>query len=275
MTTPQALVRPENLAFLQQHVYAGSGIVLEKDKHYLLEARLGPLVREQGLVSLDDLCAVLRASAASPLHRQVVEAMTTNETYFFREPVHYDALRERVIPDLVSLRQANRKLSFWSAASSAGQEAYSLAMMLLGMGLGDWNIDILGTDLCDRVLQQARAGRYSQLEVNRGLPVGHLLQYFRRVGLNWELKPEVRRMARFQWLDLRTSLRSLGPFDVVFCRNVLIYFDLATKKRILEEIHGCLFRGGHLILGTTETSIPVSDYYERRTVGNTVFYVAR
>jgi chemotaxis protein methyltransferase CheR len=274
MISPHPQLPPEHLAYLQQQVYAGSGIVLDTEKQYLLEARLAPILRERGLASLDALCDVMRSTPASPLHRQVVEAMTTNETYFFREPAQYQALADGILPEIIELRRATRKLSFWSAAASAGQEAYSLAMMLLEKGLSDWHIDILGTDLSTRVLAQAQSARYSQLEVNRGLPVTMLLKYFRRVGLEWEVKEEVRRMVRFRPFDLRSGMRSLGPFDVVFCRNVLIYFDMATKKRILEGIHGSLFRGGHLLVGTTEAGLPPGDRYQRQTIGNTVVYVA-
>lgn len=274
MKIAETAAHPDNLSFLQQHVYAGSGIVLDVEKHYLLEARLAPIVREYGLGSLDNLCALLKATQSSPLHRIVVEAMTTNETYFFREPAHYQVLRETVLPELRELRQTSRKLSFWSAAASAGQEAYSLAMMLLEMGLSGWNIDILGTDLSSGILERARSGRYSQLEVNRGLPAALLLKYFRRTGLEWEIKDDVRRMVRFQSLDLRSRMQALGPFDVVLCRNVLIYFDLSTKRKILDEIHGTLFRGGHLILGTTETSVAAGERYGRKTIGNTTIFVA-
>ena len=269
MSPPQ-----DHISYLQKHVYAGSGIVLDTEKQYLLEARLAPILRERGLATLADLCALMRATQPSQLHRQVVEAMTTNETYFFREPAHYQALREGILPDLMELRRATRKLSFWSAASSTGQEAYSLAMMLLEMGLASWNIEILGTDLSSAVLAQAQSGRYSQLEVNRGLPMAYLLKYFRRVGLNWEISEEVRRMVRFKSFDLRQGMRAMGPFDVVFCRNVLIYFDVLTKKHILEEIHGSLFRGGYLVVGTTEAGLPAGDRYERQAIGNSVVYVA-
>ena len=274
MSLPPAQSQQEHLVYLQQCVYAGSGIVLDTEKQYLLEARLAPILRERGLASLQHLCEVLRSAQSSALRSQVVEAMTTNETYFFREPAHYEALRQTILPELIDLRSGTRKLSCWSAASSAGQEAYSLAMMLLEMGLENWNIEILGTDLCTRVLKQAQSGRYSQLEVNRGLPVTLLLKYFRRAGLEWELKEEVRRMARFRSFDLRSEMRSLGPFDVVFCRNVLIYFDMPTKKRIMEEIHGSLFRGGYLLVGTTEAGLPAGDRFRRQTIGNTVVYVA-
>ena len=266
---------PQNhLSYLQQHVYAGSGIVLDAEKEYLMEARLAPILRERGLASLLELCEVLRSTQSSPLHAQVVEAMTTNETYFFREPAHYDALRHTIVPDLMALRSGTRKITCWSAASSTGQEAYSLAMMLLEMGLGAWNIDILGTDLSPRVLKQAESGRYTQLEVNRGLPVTLLLKYFRRMGLEWELKEEVRRMVRFRSFDLRSAMRSIGPFDVVFCRNVLIYFDLPTKRQILEEIHGSLFRGGYLLVGATEAGLPAGKHFQRQAVGGAVVYIA-
>jgi chemotaxis protein methyltransferase CheR len=274
MSPPRTPLREDHFSYLQQHVYAGSGIVLDTEKRYLLEARLAPILRERQLASLNDLCEVLRSTEPSPLHRQVVEAMTTNETYFFREPAHYQALREGILPELIEQRRDTRKLNFWSAASSAGQEAASLAMLLLEMGLEGWNIEILGTDLSTQVLRQAQSGRYSQLEVNRGLPVTLLLKYFRRAGLEWELKDEVRRMVTFRAFDLRSGMRALGPFDVVFCRNVLIYFDMATKRRILDEIHGSLFRGGHLFVGTTETGLPPGSRYQRQTIGNTVVYVA-
>ena len=264
----------DHMRYLQQHVYAGSGIVLDTEKEYLMEARLAPILRERGFNSLNQLCDVLRASQPSPLHAQVVEAMTTNETYFFREPAHYDCLRQTIMPELMDLRSGTRKLTCWSAASSTGQEAYSLAMMLLEMGLAGWNIDILGTDLSPRVVTQAQSGRYTQLEVNRGLPVALLLKYFRRAGLEWELREEVRRMVRFRSFDLRSDMRSLGPFDIVFCRNVLIYFDMPTKRHILEEIHGSLFRGGYLLVGTTEAGLPGGERFQRRAVGSAVVYVA-
>ena len=147
-------------------------------------------------------------------------------------------------------------------------------MMLMEMGLENWNIEILGTDLSTRILQYAASARYSQLEVNRGLPVSMLLKYFRRMGLDWQLKDEVRRLAQFRPFDLRSDMRSLGPFDVVFCRNVLIYFDMPTKRRILEQIHGSLFRGGYLLVGTTEAGLPPGDRYQRQTLGGTVVYIA-
>ena len=265
-------ITTENYAYLQKHVYAQSGIVLDSDKHYLLESRLIPIVRQERLASLNDLCARMRAEAVPTLSKQVVEAMTTNETLFFRDVAPFQALRTQVIPELQKLRADSKRLRFWSAASSSGQEAYSLAMMLLEMGLGAWNIEILGTDLSEQILERARQGKYMQLEVNRGLPAPCLVKYFAREGQQWQLKDEVRRMARVQRFDLRQSMAGLGVFDVVLCRNVLIYFDVETKKKILGEIRKSLVSGGYLVLGGAETTINLDDKYQRTPVGPAILY---
>lgn len=275
MSTATPGLSEESFRFLCQHVYTGSGIVLQPEQQYLVEARLGSLARENGLNSLDHLCAALRDTPGSHLHERVVEAMTTNETYFFREPVHYQSLREAILPELIRERQGTRKLSFWSAAASSGQEAYSTAMLLLDMGLADWHIDIVGTDLSRQVLKRAESGVYSQLEVNRGLPAAMLLKYFQRNGLKWEIDKAVRRMVRFQPFDLRSSMRTLGPFDVVFCRNVLIYFDMAVRKSIVREMHGTLFKGGTLVVGSAEAGLPEEAIFQRRTAGPAVVYTAK
>ena len=265
---------PDNYKFLQQYVYKESGIVLDDGKQYLIEARLLPLVRQQSMASLNDLCALLRAAGHHDVRRRVVESMTTNETLFFRDLAQYTALRETVIPALVQQRSLTRTMSFWSAASSSGQEAYSLAMMLREMGLGDWSLNIVGTDLADNILDRARAGRFMQIEVNRGLPAQLLVKYFTRVGLDWQLKDEIRRMVRFERFDLRESMRMMGPFDVVFCRNVLIYFDLETRRQILSQVRGVLSRGGYLLLGGAETTFNVDDQFIRRMMGQAVLYQA-
>jgi len=270
-----AEILPENYRFLQEHVYSNVGIVLEDNKHYLFESRLAPIVRQLSLGSINDLCALLHSRSNPEIGQQVVEAMTTNETYFFRDPAQYDAIRTVLLPQLKQDRGDTRKLRFWSAASSTGQEAYSLAMLLLDEGLKNWNIELLGTDFCSKVVKRARAGIYQQIEVNRGLPTPFLLKHFRRAGLDWQLNETVRRMAHFETIDLRNSMRALGPFDLVFCRNVMIYFDNETKRRIMKELHGTLFRGGWLLLGGTETAFGLDDWYDRRTIGNTTVYVAR
>jgi len=270
-----AEIHSENYRFLQEHVYSEAGIVLEEDKHYLFESRLTPIVRQLGLSSINDLCALLLAAREPEIGRRVVEAMTTNETYFFRDPAQYDAIRSVLIPRLKQERRDSRRLRFWSAAASTGQEAYSLAMVLLEDGLSDWNIQILGTDFSSQTLERARSGRYQQIEVNRGLPAALLVKHFRRAGVDWQLSEQVGRMVRFETIDLRQSMRALGPFDLVFCRNVMIYFDAETKENILKELHGTLFRGGWLLLGGAETAFGVEEWFERQTVGGATVYVAR
>jgi chemotaxis protein methyltransferase CheR len=268
-------IGPENYKFLQNHIYAEAGIVLGADKHYLFEARLDPIVRQLRLASIDDLCTLIRTRRDLPASRQVVEAMTTNETYFFRDPGHYDAIRNVLFPRLKEERRDTKKLRFWSAASSTGQEAYSLAMLILEEAFQDWNIQILGTDFSLPVVERARSGKYQQIEVNRGLPTPLLIKHFRRSGVDWQLSDTVRRMVSFETIDLRKSMRALGPVDLVFCRNVMIYFDDQTKRKILKEIHGTLFRGGWLLLGGAETAFGSEDWFEKRTVGSATVYIAR
>ncbi len=273
--TSVAEIRSENYRFLQEHVYAQAGIVLEDDKHYLFESRLGPIVRQLGLGTINDLCALIQATSETEVGRRVAEAMTTNETYFFRDPAQFEAIRTVLLPRLKESRRDTKKLRFWSAAASTGQEAYSLAMLLLAEALSDWDIQILGTDFSSQVLERARSGKYQQIEVNRGLPAALLVKYFRRSGMDWQLSDLVRWMAHFETIDLRKSMRALGPFDLVFCRNVMIYFDAGTRKEILKELHGTLFRGGWLLLGGAETAFGVEEWFERQIVGGATVYVAR
>jgi chemotaxis protein methyltransferase CheR len=266
--TLSAEILPENYRFLQEHVRSQVGIVLEDNKHYLFE-------RQHGLGSINDLCVVLRAKRNIELAHQVVEAMTTNETYFFRDPAQYEAIRTVLLPRLKEERKDTQTLRFWSAASSTGQEAYTLAMLLLENGMQHWNIQILGTDFSAKVVERARCGIYQQIEVNRGLPAALLVKYFRRSGLDWQLSDAVRTMVRFETIDLRKSMRTLGPFDLVFCRNVMIYFDNDTKRSIVKEIHNTLFRGGWLLLGGAETVFSLEERFDRLNVGNVTVYVAR
>jgi chemotaxis protein methyltransferase CheR len=274
ITPPASEITLQNYAFLQDHIYRRSGIVLDEDKHYLLQARLAPIVARRRMGSLNDLCVVLRTTGDAPLAREVVEALTTNETLFFRDVELWNGLQASLIPELVERHTATRILRCWSAASSSGQEPYSLAMLLLEMGLQDWHVQILATDLSEQVLARARAGVYSQLEVNRGLPARYLIKYFTRQGLSWQLKEEVRRMVRFVQADLRNVPNPLGPFDLVMCRNVLIYLDLDTRKKILRRIRGVLPHGGYLVLGSAETTLHIDDSFERRSLGRTTVYAA-
>ena len=268
-------ILPENYRFLQAHVYSQVGIVLENNKGYLFESRLAPIVKQFSLGSINALCELLVSKRNPEIGQQVVEAMTTNETYFFRDPGQYEAIRSVLLPRLKDERQATRKLRFWSAASSTGQEAYSLAMLLLEEGLKDWDVQILGTDFSSKVVDRARSANYQQIEVNRGLPAALLIKHFCRSGMEWQLNEPVRRMAHFQTIDLRNSMRTLGPFDLVFCRNVMIYFDNETKRKIMTALHSTLFRGGWLLLGGAESAFGLDDLFERKTVGNVTVYIAR
>ncbi len=275
MPTTGADIFPQNYRLLQDRIYLHTGIVIEDNKHYLLESRLAPIVKQLGLGTINELCAVLQTENDHDLNLQVVEAMTTNETYFFREPAHYQAINSTLLPQLKQERAATKRLRFWSAAASTGQEAHSLAMLLLDAGLSDWNTQILGTDFSPKVLEKARAGRYQQIEVNRGLPPRNLVKYFHQCGLDWRLGDTVLRMSRFETTDLRKSMRGLGPFDLVFCRNVLIYFDAETKRSIIQQIHGTLFRGGWLLLGGAETVFGVEEWFSKQTIDGATVYIAR
>ena len=270
----EALLSPENYTFLQDQIYKSSGIVLDETKLYLIESRLLPIVRQERIGNLNDLCALLRAVGRSALKKQVVEAMTTNETLFFRDATAFEALQNTVLPAIAEQRKSVKKISIWSAAASSGQESYSLAMLLLEMGLTGWQIKILGTDLNDAILQRARTGRYSQIEVNRGLPAKYLVKYFQAAGTEWQIKDQVRSLVEFVPLDLRQSLRTFGPFDLVLCRNVLIYFDIATKSKILGEIRDTLFPKGLLLMGSAETTLNLNDDFVRKVIDRTTFYEA-
>jgi chemotaxis protein methyltransferase CheR len=262
----------ENYNFLQQHVYRTSGIVLDENKHYLVEARLIPIVRKENLKTINDLCALIRATSSGRVSQDVVEAMTTNETLFFRDVLPFKVLRSTLLPPLLEARKQSKKLSFWSAASSSGQEAYSLAMLLCEMGLQGWNIEIVGTDLNERMVERARRGAFLQIEVNRGLPATHLVKYFERHDLEWRVKSVLRRMVRFEKFDLRQSMRMVNCYDFVLCRNVLIYFDMDTKRSILKEMAKTINPGGYLLLGAAETTMNLSDAFERNAIEGASFY---
>jgi chemotaxis protein methyltransferase CheR len=262
----------DNYDFLEQYIYRQTGIALGPDKLYLLESRLAPVLQELRLGSLNELCSQLRKSAPESLRCRIAECMTTHETSFFRDPTVYDALRSELIPTLQRRRQPVRSLRIWSAACSSGQEPYSLAIMLLEAGLFDWKIEILGTDLSSRILARAAAGEYMQMEVNRGLPAPLLVKYFKRAGLNWQIKEEVRRVVRFSPFDLRQTASLLGSFDLILCRNVMIYFDTETRKGILARLRGALNPGGYLLLGASETTFNMDPGFLRRNAGSTVAY---
>jgi chemotaxis protein methyltransferase CheR len=241
----------DSFAYIAGLVKGRSGLVLTPDQSYMLETRLGPLLKREGLPSLDALALRLKDPRTSGLAEQVTEALTTNESSFFRDVKPFDHLR-RVLPALAAARPPGAPLRIWSAACSTGQEAYSIGMILAELAL-DRRAEIIGTDIAQEVLTRARDGSFTQFEVQRGLPARLLVKHFRQEAGRWRVAPELRAMARFERFNLLSDLRPLGRFDVIFCRNVLIYFDTPTKARVLEAMAAQLTPDGVLYLGGAET----------------------
>ncbi|EJW10482.1 Chemotaxis protein methyltransferase CheR [Rhodovulum sp. PH10] len=255
---------PLDYDYLRRLLKDRSGLVLSADKEYLVESRLLPVARKNGLGSLSELVQRLKAPGTESLLVAVVEAMTTNETFFLRDKVPFDHFRNSIIPSLLKSREAKRRLRIWCAAASTGQEPYSLAMCLKEMGsrLDGWRIEMVATDLSIEVLEKARAGVYSQFEVQRGLPIQMLLKYFTQIGETWQISQEIKSMVQYRTLNLLGDFTSLGPFDLVFCRNVLIYFDQPTKVDVLERIRKITEPDGFLVLGAAETVVGLTDAFK-------------
>jgi len=251
--------------FVSTLVWKRSAIVLEPEKNYLVESRLLPVARREGLSSVAELVARMRAGSQNGLHETVVEAMTTNETSFFRDLNPFEALRKVVLPDLFQRRSDAGSLSIWCGAASTGQEPYTIALTLREHfpGYSDWRISIVASDLSGEVLAKARQGRYSQLEVNRGLPASLLIKYFDRQGTQWQVKEDVRRLVEFRQLNLIEPAWGLTAVDIVFLRNVLIYFDVPTKKSVLQKIRHVLRPDGYLFLGGAETTLNLDPSFDR------------
>lgn len=251
-----------------------SAIELDAAKAYLIDARLTPVARRYGYTSTAEMVRTLQAAPNQDVQQQMVEAMTTNETSFYRDAHPFEALRTTIVPELLVSRAAKKSINIWSAASSTGQEAYSIAMLLKEQfaALATWNVRILGTDLSDDVLEKARAGRFSQVEINRGLPALLLAKYFKREGMQWELAPQIRAMASFMKLNLIERWPPLPTMDVVFLRNVLIYFSPDTKRMILEKVRSVMSPGAVLFLGAAETTMGLDSAFERVQTGNSVYY---
>jgi chemotaxis protein methyltransferase CheR len=259
--------------YLRSLVKDHTGIVIDSGKKYLAETRLAPLAAEHG-VSLPDFMALLRRERFHGLHRKVLDAMTNNETWFFRDTRPFAALIDVVVPELMKRRSQTREVAIWSAACSSGQEPYSIAMALReNFDLATWKFSILASDFSHTVLERARSGVFRQMEVNRGLPARLLTQCFVQQGLHWQLKPEVRSMVSFQFLNLAEPWgRAVPPMDIVFLRNVLIYFDLATRREILGRVRRLLALDGYLFLGCAETTLNLDGDFERVAVGNCACY---
>ncbi|HEV8070453.1 MAG TPA: protein-glutamate O-methyltransferase CheR [Planctomycetaceae bacterium] len=242
-----------------------SAILLDSDKQYLVESRLAPILRQRNLSSIGELVAQLRGQPGNGLTRQVVEAMVTTESSFFRDHHPFEALRNVVIPDLINRRRDERRLHIWCAASSHGQEPYSIAILLREhfSELAEWKVSLLASDLSREVLARAREGRYNQIEVNRGLPAALLLKHFDQHGTDWQLKLPVRKMVSFEEINLARTWPALPRMDIVLIRNVMIYFDVETKKDILARLASLLRPDGYLVLGGAETTINLNGSYRR------------
>ncbi len=262
-----------DVAYLRALVARNSGNQLDTSHDYLFESRLQRLIRARGFPSVAHLVAALRSAPGSSLERSVAEAMTINETSFFREPAAFDLLRDSLLPALIERRRGCRTLRFWSAACSSGQETYSLSLLLCEHfpQLASWSIDILGTDLSAGMIARAAAGRYSRMEVDRGLPAPFLLKYMVQDGDEWEVSPVLRLLCRFQRRNLCTSPALMQPCDVIFLRNVLLYFPPATRDRVLQTIHRSLAPDGILILGASE-QLPSDAHWKPVLTPRAVWY---
>ena len=261
-------IHPEVFTYVQDLVRRESAIVLDEGKEYLVESRLLPLARAAGAANVSDYVAALMLRPTLEGRRAVVEALTTNETFWFRDQEPFEVLSRVVVPELLRRPGPDRTVRIWSAACSSGQEAYSIAMLMAEhvVPLG-WRVEILATDLSSAMLERTQAGTYSQLEVGRGLPATRLASYFRRVGTHWQVADHLRDMVSVRHLNLAQPFPALPAFDVVFLRNVLIYFDTPTKKQILQQVRRVIAPGGYLFLGAAETTLGVDESWERTPVG--------
>jgi chemotaxis protein methyltransferase CheR len=256
---------PEDFTYICRLVREGAAIVLEPGKEYLVETRLAPIVRKLQLGSISDLVGKLRNGFEPSLLVQVIEAMVTTETSFFRDVAPFEGLKHGVLPDLIARRANEWRLNIWCAATSTGQEPYSLAILLRENfpQLATWSVNFLATDLSTEVLERARVGKYSQLEVNRGLPATLMVKYFRQHGSSWELIEDVRRAIQFKEMSLTRPWPILPRMDLIMMRNVMIYFDVETKKEILGRVARLLRPDGYLLLGGAETTLNLNDSFRR------------
>jgi len=259
-------MNPSDYKFLSEFLMETSGLNLGEYKRYLLESRLIPLAQSLGMTSLEELVQALKTMPTAQLKTSIVEAMTTNETLFFRDKKPFDELVSLMMPKIIEAKATQKKIRIWCAASSSGQEPYSIAMQLkesfpeLNSG---WNVELVATDIDKQILAKAQEGQYSQFEVQRGLSIQMLMKYFEKNDHGWQIKPELRQGITWKQLNLLDSFSSLGQFDIIFCRNVLIYFDTDRKKQILDRMAPQIPEHGYLVLGGAETVLGISDTFNR------------
>ncbi|WP_414473366.1 CheR family methyltransferase [Microvirga sp. M2] len=246
---------------LRAFLKARSGLALSVDKRYLVESRLASVCTRFKVESLSRLIWEIKSGRSPAMEIATIEAMTTNETFFFRDKAPFDLFQDILIPRYLKDRAASRRLRIWCAAASTGQEPYSLAMLLKEASgrMPGWHVEIIATDISNDVLERARAGIYNQFEVQRGLPIRLLVKYFTQKGEQWQIAPEIRSMVDFRYLNLIEDFSRLGPFDIVYCRNVLIYFDAPTKAQVLRRIAQAMAPDGSLVLGASETILGITD----------------
>lgn len=256
-------MKPEGFAYLSKWLYDRTGLVLGPDKLYLVESRLSPIARKHNLAGLDAIIVELRSGRAGEFATEVSDAMMTNESFFYRDVKPFEQFRDLVLPALLQARASARRIRIWSAASSTGQEPYTLAMLVkeAEAKLQGWKVEIVGTDISKEALDRAKAGLYTQFEVQRGLPIQMLMKYFKQQGDRWQISDALKQMVQFREFNLLQDPGALGQFDVVFCRNVLIYFDQPTKGAVLGRIAKLMPADGYLYLGGAETVLGISDRF--------------
>ncbi len=265
------MINPEQFRFFSTLVKESSGIALSKGKEYLLESRLNELARVLGLKDINELYRKAKFKPTTKLKEQIIEAMTTNETYFFRDQHPFEVLKKEIIPELIEARKSKKTLRFWSAACSTGQEPYSIAIILEEHfpQIKTWRREIIASDISQQAVDKGRAGRFTQVEVNRGLPIQLLIKYFKQQGAFWMVDQRLKKLIRFKKLNLMGPLIGINNIDVVMCRYVLIYFDQKTKQSILEKIVKVINPGGYLFLGATETPVGLPSNMKRKNFGRT------
>jgi chemotaxis protein methyltransferase CheR len=260
--------------YLRQLVFARSANLIDPSRNQLFEARLKPIARVAGASNLEEFVSVLRDDQSPHLHRAVAEAMTINETSFFRDRKVFDVLRESILPRLIETNSAQRKLRIWSAAASTGQEAYSVAMLICEnfASLAGWDVKIIGTDISGPVVEYARRGMYRRMEVNRGLPARDLVKYLARKGEEWEVVPRLRSMCEFRQANLCEPLPRLPEFDLVLLRNVLLYFTPPDRNAVLRAVHGRMKPAGYLVLGGSEQAEDSTTLFTAEFAKDCYFY---
>jgi len=258
-------VSSSDFNYIRELVLECSAIVLEEGKEYLVESRLGPIAKAEGFDTIDRLVEALRINSNNGLQSTVVEALTTNETSFFRDIHPFETLKDVVLPELLKNRNSTKELNIWCGASSSGQEPYTVAMLIQENFpiLLDWKMNFIASDISEKMLDRCRSGLFSQLEVNRGLPASLLIKNFDRQGANWVIKKQFRDMIEFKYINLSRELPYLPKMDMVFMRNVLIYFDVEMKKKILKQVKSILQPDGYLFLGGAETTLNLDESYTR------------